>query len=178
MFLGATTSLAAGVDVLGVVLAVAVVAFFVVAGLRWRSLDARTLGALAAPATFIVFTAVTRLDIVPAIPPDELRYSWAVAAYLVLAAVVASRRRALFDLDVATSVWVATLLGCAAVLLLGAVRLWGSMEDWNVQVATARPGPSSVLFATEAVRNGVAQAVITNLAGLQEDNGTGIVGSK
>ncbi len=151
MFLGATTALAAGVDVLGVVLAVAVVAFFVVAGLRWRSLDARTLGALAAPATFIVFTAVTRLDIVPAIPPDELRYSWAVATYLVLAAVVASRRRALFDVEVPTAVWGVTLLGCAAVLVLGAVRLWGSMEDWNVQVATARPGLSSVLFATEAV---------------------------
>ena len=35
-----------------------------------------------------------------------------------------------------------------------------------------------VRSATEAVRNGVAQAVITNLAGIQEDNGTGIVGSK
>lgn len=35
-----------------------------------------------------------------------------------------------------------------------------------------------VRSATEAVRNGVAQAVITNLAGIQEDSGTGIVGSK
>ena len=32
--------------------------------------------------------------------------------------------------------------------------------------------------ATEAVRNGVPQAVITNLAGIQEDSGTGIVGTK
>jgi len=35
-----------------------------------------------------------------------------------------------------------------------------------------------VRSATEAVRNGVAQAVITNLAGIQENSGTGIVGSK
>jgi acetylglutamate kinase len=35
-----------------------------------------------------------------------------------------------------------------------------------------------VRSATEAVRGGVAQAVITNLAGVQEDSGTGIVGSK
>jgi acetylglutamate kinase len=35
-----------------------------------------------------------------------------------------------------------------------------------------------VRSAIEAVRNGVAQAVITNLAGVQEDSGTGIVGSK
>ena len=35
-----------------------------------------------------------------------------------------------------------------------------------------------VRSATEAVRNGVPQAVITNLAGIQEDSGTGIVGTK
>lgn len=34
-----------------------------------------------------------------------------------------------------------------------------------------------VRSAVEAVRNGVAQAVITNLAGVQEGNGTGIIGS-
>lgn len=33
-----------------------------------------------------------------------------------------------------------------------------------------------VRSAVEAVRNGVAQAVITNLAGVQEDGGTGIIG--
>ncbi|MCB9147418.1 MAG: acetylglutamate kinase [Caldilineaceae bacterium] len=33
-----------------------------------------------------------------------------------------------------------------------------------------------VRSALEAVRNGVAQAVITNLAGVQEDSGTGIIG--
>ncbi len=151
MFLGATTSLAAGVGILGVLLGIATVAFFVLAGLRWRSLDARTLGALAAPATFILFTAVTRLDIVPAIAPDELRYSWAVAAYLLLAVVVASRRTSMFDVHVPVGAWIGALVLCAAVLLLGAVRLWGAMQDWNVQVATARPGLSSVLFATEAV---------------------------
>lgn len=151
MFLGATTSLAAGSTVLGVLLAVVTVVFFVLAGWRWRSLDARTLGALAAPATFILFTALTRLDIVPAIPPDELRYSWAVAAYLVLAAVVAARRSAMFDVSVPPLAWIASVVVAVAVLGLGAVRLWDSMGDWNRQVADARPGLSTVLFATEAV---------------------------
>ena len=151
MFLGATTSMAGGIDVVGVLLALGVVAFFVLAGLRWRSLDARTLGALAAPATFIVFTAITRLDIVPAIPPDELRYSWAVAAYLVLAVVVAARRTAMFEVRVPEGVWAGAVVVAVVVLVVGAVRLWDSMEAWNEQVATARPGLSSVLFATEAI---------------------------
>lgn len=151
MFLGATTSLAAGSDVLGVLLAVLTVAFFALAAWRWRSLDARTLGALAAPATFILFTAVTRLDIVPAIPPDELRYSWAVAAYLVLAAVVAARRTPMFDVTVPRGASIAAAAVAVVVLGLGAVRLWDSMQDWNRQVAEARPGLSTVLFATEAI---------------------------
>ena len=142
------------IDALGVVLAVGLVGFVVLAGIRWRSLDARTLGALAAPATFIVFTAVTRLDIVPAIPPDELRYSWAVAAYLVLAVVVAARRTPMFDVRVPEGVWIGVMVAAFAVLALGAVRLWDSMEGWNEQVATARPGLSSVLFATEAIGSG------------------------
>lgn len=151
MFLGATTSIAAGIGPLGVVLALALVGYGAVAALRWRSLDARTLGALAAPATFIVFTAVTRLDIVPEIPPDELRYSWAVAAYLVLAVVLAARRRALFDVQLPGAAWWAAIGVAALVLVLGAVRLVGDLDDWNTQVATARPGLSTVLFATEAV---------------------------
>lgn len=151
MVLGATTSLAAGVHWAGVVLAVGLVGYFVMAGLRWRSLDARTVGALAAPATFVLFTAVTRLDIVPAIPPDELRYSWAVAAYLVLAVVLAARRGSWFAVEVPRGVWVAAILAAALVLVLGASRLWSSMRDWNAQVATARPGLSTVLFATEAI---------------------------
>lgn len=151
MVLGATTSLAGGVEALGVLVAVLAAAYFLLAGLRWRSLDARTLGALAAPATFVLFTAVTRLDIVPAIPPDELRYSWAVAAYLVLAAVVAARREPWFDREVPAAAWIGVVAAAVAVLALGGARLWGAMQDWNTQVATARPGLSTVLFATEAV---------------------------
>ncbi len=151
MLLGATTSLAAGVEVLGVVLAVVLAGFFVLAGSRWRSLDGRTVGALAAPATFVLFTAVTRLDIVPAIPPDELRYSWAVAAYLVLAVVVATRPGRWFEVQVPPAAWAATIALVTGLLAFGAVRLWGSMQDWNEQVATARPGLSTVLFATEAI---------------------------
>lgn len=151
MVLGATTSLTAGVQWLGVLLAVALVGYFAVAAWRWRSFDARTAGALAAPATFVLFTAVTRLDIVPAIPPDELRYSWAVGAYLVLAVVVAARRGSWFDVAVPVHIWTAAIIAASVVLALGATRLWRSMQDWNEQVATARPGLSTVLFATEAI---------------------------
>jgi hypothetical protein len=151
MFLGATTSLAGGLEVLGVLLALGAVAYFVLAAWRWRSLDARTIGALVAPLTFIVFTAVTRLDIVPEIPPDELRYSWAVAAYLVLAAVLAARRSALFDVAVPAVAWWTAIGAAVAVLVVGGVRLVGDLDAWNTQVATARPGLSTVLFATEAI---------------------------
>ena len=52
MLLGATTSLAAGWGPGGIVLAIAGVGVLVVAALRWRSLDARAIAALAAPLGF------------------------------------------------------------------------------------------------------------------------------
>lgn len=160
MFLGGTTSLAAGWRPGGVVLAVGFVAVVAVAGLRWRSLDARSLGALAAGAAFIGSTALTRLTITPRIPPDELRYRWAVAAYLVLAVVVMWRPRrdpdAGDDEDPAPRplsplVARAAMAGAFVVLALGAVQLVGGMREWTDKVAGAAPGLRAVLFSTEAV---------------------------
>jgi hypothetical protein len=152
MFLGATTSLAAGWEPGGVVLAVAFVVFVGLAGWRWRSLDGRSLGALAAPVAFIVFTAVTRIDIVPRIAPDELRYSWTIAAYLVLAVVVLVRPEPLFaTVVVPRGAWAAAGAAAALVVVLGAVQLVPDLTAWNDKVRDARPGLSSLVFATEAV---------------------------
>lgn len=170
MFLGGTTSLAAGWTPGGVILAGLFIALLVVAALRWRSLDARSLGALAAPAAFIVLTAVTRLAIVPRIPPDELRYRWAIAAYLVAAVVVIWRPRTSLGRTgitggpvgadeppdtgvVALPRPVLRTAGAvtAVVLALGAVQLLRGMQDWTDMVSGAAPGLRSNLFAVEAV---------------------------
>ena len=160
MFLGGTTSLAAGWRPGGVVLAVLFVALLVVAGVRWRSLDARSLGALAAPAAFIVLTAVTRLTITPRIPPDELRYRWAIAAYLVMAVVVLWRPATDRPDPAEPPALVPrparpVLLGATFVVLaLGAVQLLDGMQDWTDLVSGAAPGLRSNLFAAEAVGAG------------------------
>jgi hypothetical protein len=151
MLLAATSSIAAGTLAGGVLLAVVLLGYLVLAGVRWRAADGRLLGALAAPLAFAVFTAMTRIGIVPEIPPDELRYSWAVAAFLVLAAVVACRPRPLVGSSLPPAApW--ALVGLAIVVLLaGSVRLVGDLQEWNARVRDARPGLGALLLATEAV---------------------------
>ena len=66
----------------------------------WRKLvklTPRFFGAAAAPLVFVGLTARSRIGVNPAIPPDELRYRWTVAAYLVLAGLMALSRRASTD---------------------------------------------------------------------------------
>lgn len=147
MLLGGTTSLAAGWAPAGAVLAVAFGGLVLVAALRWRSLDARSLAALAAPLGFVLSTSLTRLDIVPSIPPDELRYSWTVAALLVVAAVTLWRpdewwsgQRILRQAAAALAI---------TLVVVGAVRLVSDIRDWVDTVAEARPGLEAVLLATE-----------------------------
>lgn len=147
MLLGGTTSLAAGWAPAGVLLAVAFVGLVLVAALRWRSLDARSLAALAAPLGFVLSTSLTRLDIVPSIPPDELRYSWTVAALLVVATVTLWRRD---DWWTGQRVLRPAVAALAVVLVVvGAVRLVSDIRDWVDTVAEARPGLEAVLLATE-----------------------------
>ena len=148
MLLGATTSLAAGWGPGGIVLAIAGVGVLVVAALRWRSLDARAIAALAAPLGFALSTAVTRLDIVPAIPPDETRYSWSIAAYLVLVVVIVWRpERMLADRRVVLGVGVAA----SVVVAIGGAQLVRNVDRWTDAVAEARPGLTAVLASIEAV---------------------------
>lgn len=149
MLLGATTSLAAGWEPGGVVLAVAMVGVVTLGASRWHSLDARAIAALAAPIGFALSTALTRLDIVPAIPPDELRYSWSIAAYLVVAAVVLWRPDEWVRSHRPTALGASAL--AAVVVVIGAVQLVDDMGEWADTVAAARPGLTAVLRATEAI---------------------------
>jgi acetylglutamate kinase len=50
-------------------------------------------------------------------------------------------------------------------------------EDWIDEGIITGGMIPKVRSAIEAVRNGVAQAVITNLAGVQEGTGTGVLGA-
>jgi hypothetical protein len=155
MLWGGTTALAAGNRAGGLVVAVAFAVLTVVA-LRRGSFGARPVGALAAAAAFVGLTAVTRLDVVPAIPPDELRYGWTIGAYLVLAAVsmwspaVTAAPPAPAGPSRPRSLATAGAVVVTAVVLLGGWRLVEGMHRWTDQVAGAAPGLRSVLYATEA----------------------------
>lgn len=150
MFLGGTTSVAFGWRPGGIVLAIGFIALVVVAAVRWRSLDARSLGALAAPAAFIGFTALTRIDIVPRIPPDELRYGWTVGAYLLLAAIALWRPT---DADAASlrRVRVPAAAVAVVILALSMIQLQGGLTRWIDDVEGNTPGVRTNLFAAEAV---------------------------
>lgn len=165
MFLGATTSLAAGWTPGGALLAAAFLVVLGVAVLRWRTVDARAVAALSAPVVFIGVTTVTRLPIIPYIPPDELRYAWTVALYLVAVVVAVWPRRreasagivpdAALDPDAAIPagpvVRRSAVVVAAVVLALGAVVLVDGMRSWARMVESATPGVRAALFAAEAV---------------------------
>jgi hypothetical protein len=154
MLLGGTTSLAAGSTAGGVVLLIGLGALVAVSLVRWRTGrwrdDARIWGALAAPAAFIGLTAVSRIDIVPSIPPDELRYGWTISAYLVLAALACWRPTADDLRRLAPTARAAWVVG-AFVVVLSALVLRVDLERWVDVVETNGPGVRTNLFAAEAV---------------------------
>ncbi|MFN7148887.1 MAG: hypothetical protein ACK4V6_05340 [Microthrixaceae bacterium] len=157
MLFGGLRSLAGdwapGGVVVGVVL-VALVAAAVRSG-GWR--QGRLWGALTVPAAFIALTSVTRVETVPAIPPDELRYAWTIGAALLLVGVAAG---ATLRADERVQRWrtgsgSTVVLGAAAVwivaIVAGAFVLWGSMGDWSDMVSSSSPGIRSNLYAAEVV---------------------------
>jgi hypothetical protein len=156
MFLGGTTALAAGWKPGGWALAIAF-AVLVVASIVWRTFDARALGALVAPLAFIGTTALTRTAIVPPIPPDEVRYRWAVAAYVVLAVVIMWRRD---RIPVGATARTVAACTAGAVLVVGGVRLVdgtssadgvNGMRNWTDLVVGNEPGLRAVTVAVESV---------------------------
>lgn len=149
MLLAGLTSLGAGWAPAGIFVGLALVGLVVLAATRWRSLDGRAVGALAAPVAFALFTAVTRIGVEPRIEPDELRYSWAVAAYLVLAALVLVRPAPVVRLPEWAGV---ALLGVGTALVVaGAGQLLGDMDRWVDQVAAGERRVQVILAAAEAV---------------------------
>ena len=153
MIWGGFTSLAGQNEVLGVLLAAAFAMLVLCAGLRWRTFDGRAAGALAAPAVFVVLTAVSRIGVIPSIPPDELRYQWTVGAFMVLTAVHLCRGRSI-DLATDRAALRQPLIGAgtaivAVALVANAAILWGDMGDWADTVEAAAPGVAANLWAAE-----------------------------
>jgi hypothetical protein len=149
MLWGGTTALAAGNRLGGVVVAAGFLALVVLA-LQRGSFGARPAAAMAAALAFVGLTALTRLDVVPSIPPDELRYGWTIGAFLVLAAVSMWPPRRVDDGP--SPRWLAPVgaVVVATVLVVGGWRLVQGMDRWADQVADSAPGLRSVLYATEA----------------------------
>lgn len=149
MLWGGTTALAAGWKPGGAIVAAVLAGYFAVATLRWRSVDARTIAALAAPLLFVALTAYTRLGVVPAIPPDEFRYRWTIAAFLVFAIVSAWRQPhpPLLPAILRPAAAIAVIL----VVFAGAAIVVRDAHRWAEMVRAAAPGLRVELFAAEAV---------------------------
>jgi hypothetical protein len=157
MLFGGLRSLAAdwapGGVAVGMVLVALLVAAVRIGG--WR--QGRLWGALTVPMAFIALTSVTRVETVPAIPPDELRYAWTIGVGLLLVGVAAG---ATLRSDDRVRRWregagSAIVFGAAAVwivaIVAGAFVLRGSMRDWSDMVSSSSPGIRSNLYAAEVV---------------------------
>lgn len=157
MLFGGLRSLAADWAPGGVVVGVVLVAL-VAAAVRtggWR--QGRLWATLTVPAAFIALTSVTRVETVPAIPPDELRYAWTIGVALLFVGVAAGttlrsdeRLRRWRIGSGSTVVRGAAALWVVAIAA-GAVVLWGSMGDWSDMVSSSSPGIRSNLYAAEVI---------------------------
>jgi len=154
MLLGGTTAIAGGWGPGGGILLLALAGLVVVSLLRWRESSfrnsARIAGAVAAPAAFVLLTAASRIDTVPAIPPDELRYGWTVGALLLLAAVACWRPTTADRSSLATLAIPAWVIGAFIVTASGVV-LVGDLQRWVDEVAANTPGVRTNLYSAEVV---------------------------
>jgi len=146
MVLGGFASLVGNWKPGGVVLAVAFVVLLGLGAVRWRTLDGRVAGGLAAVATFALLTAWTRIGIFPKIPPDEARYCWTIGAVLLLTSVQLLR-----EVKV-TRPWSFVGAGAlGAALLVNAYVLGQRLTTWDHQVRDAVTGVRTNLFTVEAL---------------------------
>lgn len=144
MLLGGVSGLVGGNRWLGAALAAFVTGLIVGAVVR-RAFDARIAGALAAPVAFAGLTAVSRIGVVPAIPPDELRYQWTIGAFLVFAIVLLLVANG--PLTPPTNVAVAVVASLA--VIVGAVQLADDGAAWVDTVEQAVPGVRANLLVAE-----------------------------
>ncbi|MFN8051320.1 MAG: hypothetical protein U0Q22_07795 [Acidimicrobiales bacterium] len=124
---------------------IAAIAVVIVLSVVRRTFDGRLAGALAAPVAFALLTAVSRIGVVPAIPPDELRYRWTIGAFVVFALVLLVP----VSLPRAGVLW-RLIVGAAAIAaVVDAVVLVGDVRDWTRTVEAAVPGVRDNLFVAE-----------------------------
>jgi hypothetical protein len=163
MMWGGSTALAAGWKPGGVIVGLFFLAIVAVAAWYWHSLDARSIGALVAPFLFAGLTAFTRLHVVPAIPPDENRYRWTIAAGLVLAVVCMWRSS---PRPTALPRWAMPALGVVALAVvgIGGGELMRDIRTWDDTVTTGAPGLRAEVFAAEAVGSRVDQRHVLPLS--------------
>jgi hypothetical protein len=157
MLLGGFASLVGGTRWLGVPLIVGFGAL-IAASIMKGTFGARALASLAAPVAFAVLTAVSRIGVVPAIPPDELRYQWTIGAFLVVAAVELLRaptadergRTADHGFEGSPLISIIGRLAIAIAVLANGALLVDSIGDWTDSVEAAVPGVRDNLWVAEA----------------------------
>jgi len=161
MLWGGFGSLVGGNRWLALPVALAFAGLVVVVAVR-RAVDGRIAGALAAPVAFAVLTAVSRIGVVPAIPPDELRYRWTIGAFVVfatvllLAAVIETDRVADRGADRVVVLRPQVLMAMAAIaavaIVVDAGMLAHQSGDWARTVETATRGVRANLWEAEAAQ--------------------------
>lgn len=110
--------------------------------------DARTVSALSAPVAFSLVTAISRIGVVPAIPPDELRYRWTLAAMLILLAIRMFRIAPRLMIHRRAQQMVVICL--AGIFAVNVQTLLSEMDGW-VERASLTKGPiAAALWETEA----------------------------
>lgn len=166
MFLGGSRSLSFDVGWLGWIAALAFVGGVTGVVVIHRRISGRSAGAVAALLAFIAVTSYARVGIDPYIPPDELRYRWTVAAFMVLVATTLAddvRRRvaaeeaggdagdphAVGDVSSAAGRRLAVAIALTALVVGNGLVLLDGMDDWDEQVGVALPGVRSNIAAAE-----------------------------
>ena len=157
MVWGGFGSLVGGNRWLGLVVAAAM-ALLIVAALVRRTFDGRIAAALAAPLAFAVLTAISRIGVVPAIPPDELRYQWTIGAFFVFTFVLLLAATADAPAAWRVSAVRPVIALTAIAVVANAVIVVGDVGDWNDGVETAVPGVRANLWVAEvAERSGTLE---------------------
>jgi hypothetical protein len=146
---------AGGSTVIGAVLLVAYAALLAVGALRWHTLDARALAALAGAGSFVVLTSITRIGIVPAIPPDTGRYLWVNGFFLVAAALQLARGRRLGPEVIA---------GAFVLVLVGALTLVGNLRSYHAEVQHYERVARTSMTAVESIPDQVDRSRVMPLS--------------
>ncbi len=146
---------AGGTIVGGWVLLVAYAVVMVVAATRWHTFDARATGALAGGVSFIVLTSITRIGIVPAIPPETGRYLWVNGFFFVAALLHVLRGRRL--------PWSAYVIALV-IVVVGAGVLVSNLRKYHDQVVAYGRSTRTYEVAVEAMPDRVDRTRIMPLS--------------